>query len=327
MTVPDFEARYVDLLKLTRAVECMLVPLIRQEDRDAWEQYAVSNQGWVQDGLNFRSKIAYSGHGHDHDATPKPLQVPIYIHGGRQIQSSVTGVDEYDNGEPVRSDDDKALYAPVWRIAPASNNAKDVNFDMLSIDEIRSAFDWLNLSRQPVMTRVLSSFDEPRSYFLQPIFDALTNVGEGAALVDTNPPKQLVGLLSATVAWSSIFRGMLPESTNGVLVVLSNSCGQAYTYRLNGQEAQHIGEGDLHDINYAGGVEAELLTTGYKSSVSTSKASEQDSDRADEYCPYRIKIYPTTELSRSYNSNKPLTYTAGVCCSCSMTVWPNKDKR
>ena len=228
VTVPDFEARHVGLLKLTKAVECMLVPLVRHEDRDAWEQYAVSNQGWVQDGLNFQSNMANRGNGHD-EATPHAPDVPVYIHSGSRIQESEgTGVGEYDNGKLVRSDEGKSLHAPVWQISPAPDNPKDVNFDILSIDEIRWGFDWLNQSRQPVMTRVISFFDEPRSYFLQPIFNTLDIMGEGAPLVDSNPPKQLVGLLSATVFWSSIFRGVLPEGTNGVLVVLSNSCGQAY---------------------------------------------------------------------------------------------------
>jgi len=38
------------------------------------------------------------------------------------------------------------------------------------------------------------------------------------------------------IAWDKYLVNLLPEGANGIVVVLENSCGQAVSYELNGNE-------------------------------------------------------------------------------------------
>jgi hypothetical protein len=56
--------------------------------------------------------------------------------------------------------------------------------------------------------------------------------------------------LTAYVYWQSYFTNVLPDGENGIVAILENDYGQAYTYMLYGREAVYIGQGDLHDMEF-----------------------------------------------------------------------------
>lgn len=71
-------------------------------------------------------------------------------------------------------------------------------------------------------------FNHPHSVLLQPVFLELND-----------PTADLVGLLHNSVPWDRYLTNLLPEGVDGIVCVLINTCGQAYTYVLSGNAVCH----------------------------------------------------------------------------------------
>jgi Adenylate and Guanylate cyclase catalytic domain len=87
---------------------------------------------------------------------------------------------------------------------------------------------------------------------------------------------------------------------SGIQAVLKSTCGDVYTYKINGPNADFVGTGDFHSAKYS---YLKVQTTWNK----------QTSKHADE-CLYTIDLYPTQEFQERYRSNNPYVY-AGIVFS------------
>jgi hypothetical protein len=77
-----------------------------------------------------------------------------------------------------------------------------------------------------------NAFQHPHALFIQPVYAAIrdpTNNGTDDELL--NP---IVGMLTAVLPWDRFLVNLLPSGTTGVTCVLANSCGQSFTYHLEG---------------------------------------------------------------------------------------------
>lgn len=113
------------------------------------------------------------------------------------------------------------------------------------------------------------------------------------------PDKKLVSVLAAYIYWQSYFANVLPEGTNGVVCVLTNSCGQKYTYVLQGPSVSYIGQGDLHESEY----EHMRVETGYGAVL-----NQDTSYPFEAQCFYNVYIYPSSEMEDDYVTNNPLIF-------------------
>jgi hypothetical protein len=68
-----------------------------------------------------------------------------------------------------------------------------------------------------------SAFGNPHSLITQPIF---------AELYDET--SEVVGTIMGVVPWDRYLTNLLPEGVRGVTCVLKNTCGQEFTYELDG---------------------------------------------------------------------------------------------
>jgi len=134
-------------------------------------------------------------------------------------------------------------------------------------------------------TTAASAASTPRSIFLQPV---MTNFTEFAAIG---------GHFSTVVTWEIFFHNILPPSASGVVVILSDSCGSAYTYEINGKEATYLGEGDLHDPIFN--------DMAYEGTL-------VDETRTVDICTYVMFVYPTSTFHDQYKTNNPIIYTLVV---------------
>jgi hypothetical protein len=88
------------------------------------------------------------------------------------------------------------------------------------------------------------------------------------------------------------------------MIVLYGSCGQAFSYILDGGTVRYLGEGDLHDREYDG-LEYDFEITPY--------ASLETSEEEDyKYCHYSARVYPSDAWKKQYFSDKPNYYAAGI---------------
>jgi hypothetical protein len=111
----------------------------------------------------------------------------------------------------------------------------------------------------------------------------------------------IVGFIAGIAPWDLYLSRLLPEGTNGVHAVLSNSCAQVATFKINGPTAVYLGEGDLHKTKYDD-LKQTLSFTGFGLSTEASRRAGQ--------CDYFLDLYPSEEYRREYDEKKPEIFTA-----------------
>jgi len=118
------------------------------------------------------------------------------------------------------------------------------------------------------------------------------------------------GLLSASIYWRDMLKGILPPGSDGIRVVFENPCNPPFTYQINGYEVEYLGTGDFHEPQYDYlAVSAPLLgLEDYAVSDSTYTGLPVE----DEVCQFMIRVYPSTDMEMIYTTTNPLIYTSIV---------------
>ena len=82
---------------------------------------------------------------------------------------------------------------------------------------------------------------EPMSSVFYPIFDSY----------DFQSRKP-VAVLMSVISWADFLREILPPGTDGVLVVIENTCDGAFSYRIDGPAVTYLGSGSQLESKFAG---------------------------------------------------------------------------
>ena len=233
ITMPHFEKRGTKNNELSRALHLSLVTLLPTNLSERWENYSLANQGWVQEGVEASPAL------HEEFLGPN-LQAP-------QIPSHVFRFEEEIGGPTVPQEEAEVdgQYGVVWQQAPAPHAPSIVNYDLLSHPVFARIYSGMWETSSPVLSEVTEiSFlyegairDEithPHSFLLHPIYSSLQN--------ENTHREDMVGFLVAVLPWDAYFQDLLSSKTKGVVVVLHNTCGEHFTYRLDGPEAIYVGK-------------------------------------------------------------------------------------
>jgi hypothetical protein len=133
--------------------------------------------------------------------------------------------------------------------------------------------------------------------------------------------RSVVGLLVGVIGWDTFFSNILHPGSNGMMVVLHDSCGHAdFTYRLDGPDAILMGAGDLHDTNYDGQLEystefapfLQMNTNATDSSFDEVVTKDKDSAHGNEHCGYTLVMYPSQDMQDLYTTHRPVLYASIV---------------
>jgi len=96
--------------------------------------------------------------------------------------------------------------------------------------------------------------------------------------------------------------GILSSETVGVICVVENTLGQAFTYRIDGKDATFLGLEDLHDPRY----DKKELKVDYSSFVNNDRAGYGRYTGVpvnNERISYTIRVYPSREMEVVYLTN------------------------
>jgi hypothetical protein len=132
----------------------------------------------------------------------------------------------------------------------------------------------------------------PASTLWYPIFDEF----------DGN--RTVVALLGLAMRWDSVFLSSMPTNANGIMCVVSNPCGQVFTYKLEGPSAYFLGFEDLHDSQYDGYV--------VSTETNSSGTSFTGIPLNEEYCRWRLDVYPSYQMKISFYDSEPAIYAGAV---------------
>jgi hypothetical protein len=283
-TLPHYEVQAGSLLDISGADFLALSPIVTDDTRELWEAYAIANQGWILESRAFVGD----------------LEEGVEIPG---IPEQIYPLEQTSDGG--------VSYLPVWQTSPAPKDTSFVNFDLLSDPAFRGLFDYILEHRKPTLSPVLNVtllFGEtapnfggnPQSLLVQPIFEDFGN------------DARIVAILVAVLPWDKFFENLLHEGVERITCVLKDTCGDEFTYKINGPEAFYIGEGDLHDREYDQ-LEYTSEFDPFRESEDREKTGEEeDTAKSNSSCMYSLHLYPTDQLHDEYATNKPVLLTVSV---------------
>lgn len=194
------------------------------------------------------------------------------------------------------------MYLPRWQRAPAPDYRPGTNENFASKNIFKNVIKGMLENDRPVLSEVVEAtflnknynkrFDpltqmEPHSFLLQPIYDTLKTDRKPAAV------------LSAFFRWGLFFENVLPQTQDGIIVVLNGTCGQTFTYELKGKKAYYLGQGD----GFFNSTDKEMCVTFEVAPFA--KLEEDNSEGGNKYCQYNIQIFPSEEFKDEFFSNDP----------------------
>ena len=93
--------------------------------------------------------------------------------------------------------------------------------------------------------------------------------------------------------------------TNGLITQVEVSCGDSFTYLLNGREAEYVGLGLV----------GSAFDKRYKRTFPFSEKTRYKDDHTAEYdCEYNIHVLATTEFQEAFFTNSPIIFSVAVSC-------------
>jgi class 3 adenylate cyclase len=116
----------------------------------------------------------------------------------------------------------------------------------------------------------------------------------------------VAGVVAVTFYWRELIRHILPSGSDGMNVVVANTCNQTFTYELRGEEAFYLGPSDLHDSEYDHLQQSIPLGA---LGVSDRYSGLPLSNRG---CQYMLHTYPSTTMRLDFDTSYPATFTVSA---------------
>lgn len=216
VTVPNFQAQASQFLSqspsTSRNTTLSLSVLVEEAQRQAWENFTISNQGWIQESYAYLGLTETSN---------LPAITPFIYRT------------HAENGTIFRDPGDSTgVYAPIWMSSVTDAQAIDqVNFNAMSDSTYLEAFNVL--SRDSSTTVVTPPITSGISIVVTPLLESSSKRETSSDVI--------VGTLSTEIAWDSFFSNVLDDDDNGpIVVVLQDSCGRCQQFQIQGSQAEFV---------------------------------------------------------------------------------------
>ncbi|KAL7556387.1 hypothetical protein ACA910_014129 [Epithemia clementina (nom. ined.)] len=344
VTVPAFSVWVRSTLSEIKGLSLITCPVVMEKDRAEWNKY-VSENGppWFQAEMDFQAAGGYdlnlrnpstAGAGatgarnlQDDEDTP---QRNWTTNNGEELDIS-TGfasdiVDRADlpNGTRIHFPDHSGEpYTPLWQNAPSFPIFVHNRNYML-------AGDYEGPFRNCIANHTAvtgGSFNTAGGIGVgNSITDNLLAVwGRQGEAIGSDPlgsyfypvhedlydkNSKVVALIIMYVHWRQLFVNLLPPDAKGLVTVMENTCGQVFSFEINGADVRYLGEEDLHDPHYDHLMQSTKLTSYFNEH--RSKLYYGVPLSPDKGCQYTLRVYPSRTLEETYESNFPVIATVVV---------------
>ena len=333
VTNPNYDLRANSAREIGAMLSVNFHALVTENNREAWENYTMENIDWLwQAQSNSRHRLLAPSRrelNEEKDSTTSPDK--------KEEESShqqvITDISKAGFSKEIHMlhpsqgamvDTSDGPYMPIWQTMPPI--PETINYNALSYSSSSEAARLVLSSRgDAVMSRIenLQDVYGPEtaklvsgyySNLLQDyLFDpAAEYEGDPIAIMylpifeQFNNESSVVGMLSASMSFKFFFTNLLGAEPNGVMCIIENGCGDVLSYEINGEEAIFLGRNDMHDPSF------DYLEQTYDfSSVSESKVHsyrEKYVRLNDEYCPYKLRVYPVNTLQDEYMTSRPVVF-------------------
>jgi hypothetical protein len=246
VTVPQFEV-LGELIREQSGSEILIYsPKVEIDQVTSWQEYATANEGWIEAS----KQLAVS-------SSNGSLVMSDYAPGSPLPYIFDRILDE--DGHSAAGPPINPPFYPVWQFSPPPFSPYLFKVNIGGEPEISSALEAAAVTGEGVLGT--TSFDNlyllgglaykegdhekfhapflvssdtetawkrPHTLFHQPIFREIYN-----------STSEVVGYMNAVVPWDRYFANLLPEGVKGITCVASNTCGQSFTYYLEGNKVSH----------------------------------------------------------------------------------------
>lgn len=170
--------------------------------------------------------------------------------------------------------------------------------NLYSLAAHREAFDAiLRLKNETVITPIYAigkETEEAESITSETQLDKLQITALHPVVRDIhNNESDVVATIAVDFQWKTALENILPKEVGGLIVEVTNTCNQTYTYVLVGPNVTLKGRGSLHEEKYNSKVV--VVDFSFHSNKNYLNNSSQ--------CHYSLLLYPSTTLEASYSSN------------------------
>ena len=306
VTLNGFEPLMKQSIEQTGANFVGLTPLVSEEQRIDFEQYAYDNKQWIKNGLELTGDIEELSIIMDFVNQRIPKQIHCLITESEESEEAVEDFEQQDQTfeesieEGVAEIETEAcptkdLYAPVRHVTPIVNMWEQLNFDAFSFYFFKRVYDGMIAAKEAILSEVLnldevifeSSGSWPASFMAAPVYNT------------PNPEakdRSIVAVLTAEMPWHRYFVNLLPEDIFGVFLVVKNTCNQTFSYIIDGGNVTFLGPYDAHDIEYDEFEVSDMFTT-FQSIAD---------------CRYSFHLYPSDDFVNKYQTTEPFDNAIGV---------------
>jgi hypothetical protein len=217
------------------------------------------------------------------------------------------------------TDSTEGPYAIVWQYAPISPDRSIINYNLFANGDFAEETKPLLLHNYATLSRIhtfshdwekQSRFESFMSEHLHHHTDIQSMAHEPYVYMhypvhqDFGHNSSTVAILTATLYWRHYFQNVLPEGVEGVICVVKNSVGQAFTYQMDGPEATLLGLQDLHDPSY-NHMEHEGTYTSRLDMTSEAIMSRFSLPLDEKSMTYSLRVYPSSTFEANYRTSSP----------------------
>jgi class 3 adenylate cyclase len=252
------------------------------------------------------------------DCGPAKALVEPYC-GCQKVNSSVTtntsddtswtvsqGLFRLENGKPV-PDHGPPPYSPVWQVSPAGGGKEVIMFNQMSDARRREGINSMVKNGIAVMSRAKEASTDAFYNLLQTTTDTFGVVTALFYPVYDSAKKIIVGSLGVDFSWQLFLELNVPTNSDGVTIVLENTCGQVYSFIVVNGQVNYLGEGDFHDSSFDA-LEQQSSYVDFLNQlrdIAIDQARYKKEVSLDWGCAYRIRLFPTTQMRARYLTSKP----------------------
>ena len=309
----NFAIQTAKIRSFSNAIVVSQYHMVEASQREAWEKYSVLEQGWVEESIDImKQDIKYRGKiVEDYSVVPS-------IHNS--------------SGEEVPRDDAGPLF-PKWQSYPVVPTYPPFNWDGRQLTSLKISLpelvekgravigtvenipidstDPVSIMEAQANTDFLRNYLRPGTSVDQPISDLYYPIlADAADVISTGEDKPIgvgnhtvVAIFGLTFFWRDLLRNILPEGTHALVVVFENSCGQVFSYEVDGGTALFLGHGDWHDKQYDG-----MKRSKHLNDPSGHNNTYLGLPLSDEVCPYIMHVYPSAKLEDAIKNGQPVFF-------------------
>jgi len=312
VTLNHFPVKAFGATDLARASCIGFAPYVTDQTRQGWETYATSVHPAMD--LNSSALAAISSRSN--------MPISVQLDESETTMKIEDGIYKIEN-DTATPDTGPGPFFPLWQVSPVTEYSKAIMYNQLSDSSRGKALQIMMATSQPIYSEV----------FYQDVYDSGKDDGAFETrgvlyfpVFDTFVSGNVAGAVSAEFNWEDSFRYILPAHAKGIVCVLENTCGQTFTYVIEGEDVMFMGTGDLHDEKYDDmevstsyddflqTYNAAALFNDYSSQEYSTTAAESDTTDSErtldssDGCLYLVRIYPSAEFESLYHTTDALFY-------------------